>query len=119
MNTATLKTARFVQSFQTIDFFRIYRSASQKLVKLIRKRLPGKNNLSLDLLREGCMRCYIPEEPEFELQSGTENIYRVLNPQQWEINGLRCTLENTTWRQLGASDDTDNTEFACLTIEKL
>ena len=38
------------------------------------------------------MRCYIPEEPEFELQSGTENIYRVLNPQQWEINGLRCTL---------------------------
>ena len=39
------------------------------------------------------MRCYIPEEPEFELQSGTENIYRVLNPQQWEINGLRCTLE--------------------------
>lgn len=29
------------------------------------------------------MRCYIPEEPEFELQSGTENIYRVLNPQQY------------------------------------
>ena len=61
----------------------------------------------------------IPETPKFELYPGMESQYYVLNPQQWEINGLRCTLENTTWRQLGASDDTDDTEFACLTIEKI
>ena len=77
MNTATLKTARFVQSFQTIDFLGFTDPPLKKLVKLY-GTASGKNNLSLDLLREGCMRCYIPEEPEFELQSGTENIYRVL-----------------------------------------
>ncbi|EKC68612.1 hypothetical protein OBE_04837, partial [human gut metagenome] len=70
-------------------------------------------------LQYACKICLSPEEPEFELQSGSENVYRVLNPQQWEINGLLCTLENTTWQQLGASENTDDTEFACLTIKKL
>ena len=62
---------------------------------------------------------YLLKNRNFELQSGSENVYRVLNPQQWEINGLLCTLENTTWQQLGASENTDDTEFACLTIKKL
>ncbi|WP_417192645.1 hypothetical protein [Alistipes putredinis] len=118
LNTNTLKAALLPQYFTPPDFFGYSELPDQKLVKLY-CTATEINSSSRDLLEDACNMCQIPEEPKFELQSGTENIYRVLNPQQWEINGLRCTLENTTWRQLGASDDTDDTEFACLTIEKI
>lgn len=118
MNTVILKAAVDVNRFSPTDFLRFTQFPEQKLEKLY-CTATNKNNSSLDLLEYTCKLCKIPETPKFELYPGMESQYYVLNPQQWEINGLRCTLENTTWRQLGASDDTDNTEFACLTIEKL
>ena len=117
INSPTLKTVQIIGSDSPIDYLGFTDYQEQKLNKLY-CTASGKNQIDIDTLKIACDKCQIPEKPCFELQPGTTNRYRVLNPQQWEINGLRCTLENTTWRQLGASDDTDDTEFACLTIEK-
>lgn len=102
--------------FNILDLFHNF--IVQRLEKLYCTATIADPNPLHDL-QYACKICLSPEEPEFELQSGSENVYRVLNPQQWEINGLLCTLENTTWQQLGASENTDDTEFACLTIKKL
>ena len=118
LNTDILKATSYTGS--PVDYLRFTDYPEQKLEKLYcTATASGAYPDPLYNLRYACEICRPPKEPEFELQPGTTDRYRVLNPQQWEVNGLRCTLENTTWRQLGASDDTDDMEFACLTIEKL
>lgn len=118
LNTDILKATSYTGS--PVDYLRFTDYPEQKLEKLYcTATASGAYPDPLYNLRYACEICRPPKEPEFELQPGTTDRYRVLNPQQWEVNGLRCTLENTTWSQLGASENTDNTEFACLTIEKI
>lgn len=70
------------------------------------------------MLESACERCHIPEKPEFEWPVG-ENRMRILNPQQWEFNGLRFSLYNTTWEELGATlEELPDNDFACLEIQK-
>ncbi len=118
MNTSTLKKASHVNSAYVCDYLGFTKLPVQKLEKLYCTTYEPEHQIFPERLLFACEKCQIPEEPKMELRNDT-GIYYVKNPQQWEVNGLRCTLENTTWRQLGASDDTNDTEFACLTIEKL
>lgn len=70
-----------------------------------------------NLLESACERCRIPQRPEFEIPVGER--LRIQNPQQWEFNGLRFSLYNTTWQELGVVwDGVTDDEFACLAIEK-
>ena len=117
LNSDILKATYYART-RPVNFLGFTNLPGQRLEKLYCTATIADPNPLHDL-QYACKICLSPEEPEFELQSRSENVYRVLNPQQWEVNGLRCTLENTTWRQLGALDDTDDTEFACLTIEKI
>ena len=117
LNSDILKATYYART-RPVNFLGFTNLPGQRLEKLYCTATIADPNPLHDL-QYACKICLSPEEPEFELQSGSENVYRVLNPQQWEINGLLCTLENTTWQQLGASENTDDTEFACLTIKKL
>ena len=117
LNSDILKATYYART-RPVNFLGFTNLPGQRLEKLYCTATIADPNPLHDL-QYACKICLSPEEPEFELQSGSENAYRVLNPQQCEINGLLCTLENTTWQQLGASENTDDTEFACLTIKKL
>jgi hypothetical protein len=92
LNSDILKATYYART-RPVNFLGFTNLPGQRLEKLYCTATIADPNPLHDL-QYACKICLSPEEPEFELQSRSENVYRVLNPQQWEVNGLRCTLEN-------------------------
>lgn len=116
LNTENLKVRSFYVGESPIELFRFTDAPEQKL-EVLYCTASGLISSGSNLIY-ACEVTHIPETPQFENQPGHPEL-RVLNPQQWEFNGLRFTLYNTTWQDLGVvSDDVSDREFACLSIEK-